>query len=65
MPFKFTCPFCHAHPGKPCVEVKGRHRGRTCKTHTARWKAYKKATTPRDQIVAVWSSHYESNRSKH
>jgi hypothetical protein len=65
MPFKFGCPFCFARPGKPCVQTKGRNKGKTCKTHSARWLRYKKATAPRDQIKAVWSSHYESNRSKH
>ena len=63
--FKFACPLCHAGPGKPCVEIKGPRKGKTCKAHPARWVKYKRATTPKDQIKAVWSSHFESNRGKH
>ena len=63
--FKFACPHCGAGVGKPCVEIKGKRKGKTCKAHSARWMKYKKATSPKIRVKAVWSSHYESQRSKH
>ena len=64
--FRFACPVCHAGPGKPCVEPVGPRKGKTCKAHWERWKKYKIASDPQKYgVKAVWSSHYESKRSKH
>lgn len=63
--FKFACPHCGAAPRKPCVETRGPKKGKTCKAHSERWRKYKKATSPKIRVKAVWSSNYESNRSKH
>jgi hypothetical protein len=64
--FAFTCPVCFSTPGKPCREIKGRDKGKTCKAHWERWKRYKIASDPNKyRVKAVWSSHYESQRSRH
>ena len=63
--FKFACPLCHAGVGKPCVEIQGPRKGKTCQAHGIRWTKYKRATTPRKQVKAVLYSQFESNRGKH
>ena len=60
--FRFRCPLCHARPGKPCVRLTD--PSKTTKAHDQRKRAYYRASG-RDEVVAVWSSHYEGNRGKH
>jgi len=65
-PFRFTCPYCFASPGRPCVQIKGRHKGKTCKTHGHRIAKFRQATYGHmDDMKSEVSSAFETNRSKH
>jgi len=65
-PFRFFCPYCGAAPTKPCVEIKGRRKGKTCKTHSHRVQAFRKATYGHmDDMKGELLSAFETKRSKH
>ena len=63
-PFHFTCPHCGARPTKPCIEPKGRRKGKTCKTHSQRVNVYRRSKGL-DEVKVVWVNRVESKRSRH
>jgi hypothetical protein len=62
-PLQYSCPFCNARPGKPCIHPKGHRKGKTCKTHGHRYRRFKEAQVGKDAVI--WVNPVETNRSRH